>query len=243
MNKKFSSAIQKIEELKLYPEYEAALIFGSVASGKYTKDSDLDIVVITTHDREFKILHPYINGIKLDLSYRSFSQLSQEMYDQVKKGSRAPMIAGSKVLFDKTLNVTKLIEELNKVKPAELTQKDCDDIQFLVYHCNNKIERNKNSNPTAALLTLHTSINEVLAAHYKINGRWLVSSKKMVEDLNSWDSTLLNLLTKFLNTSELPQKIEKWNILVEYILRPLGGIKPLNEFIPEEYSTDVQRLV
>jgi len=243
MDKKFSSAIQKIKSLEQYPDYESALIFGSIASGSFTKESDIDIVVVTKENREFKILHPYINGIKLDLSYRSYSQLSQEMYDQVKKGSRAPMIAGSKILFDKTTRLKKLVKELNEIKPAELTKKDCDDIQFLVYHCNNKIERNINNSPTTSLLTMHTSIQEILAAHYKINRHWLVSSKKMIEDLNSWDQPLLELLTNFLNTSEVVQKIQQWNAIVEHVLSPLGGIKPLNEHIPNEYITDVQRLL
>lgn len=243
MIKKFENAIKQINSLQKYDEYKAALVFGSIARGGYSTESDLDIIVITKSDREFKILHPYINDIKLDLSYRSFNQLEKEMNDQLKKKTREPMIAGCKILFDKDGSLTKLVNELNQIKPSELTQKDKDDIQFLIYHTNNKVERTLKNDPLSSLLTMHTSINDLLTAHYRINKRWVVSSKKMLEDLRAWDNLMINLLSNFLQSKSINTKYKYWNKILDYILLPIGGRKPLNENIPNEYLEDIKKIL
>lgn len=86
----FLSAYRKIEELQKYDRYLAAYIFGSVVRGEQDKNSDLDVMVIVDENNNCKeINHPIINGIKLDITFRSLAQIKEINDDVVKKGERS----------------------------------------------------------------------------------------------------------------------------------------------------------
>ena len=88
----FYSVIKKIEQLQEYDRYQSAYIFGSVVRGEQNKDSDLDVMVVVNENNDCKeINHPIINGIKLDLTFRSIQQIRKINEEVVQKGERIPM--------------------------------------------------------------------------------------------------------------------------------------------------------
>ena len=92
ISEKFNKAIQKIKDLEKSDDYIGAFIFGSVARDDASDDSDLDIKIIIKGDNLCQnISHPFINGVKLDLTFISQGQLAQ-MAKQEQKEGRIPMI-------------------------------------------------------------------------------------------------------------------------------------------------------
>lgn len=227
---RFYLAYRRIQDLAQHDRYQAALIFGSLARGEATDASDMDVRVVTNEGNPCSnINHPVISEVKLDLSFSSISQFRESLDREIASRERVPILAESLIVFDKTGELTKLCEEAKTVQPHGVTQDEVQFLQFMFYHENNKAERNVQSDPVTALLVMHVGLNDLLHFHYKIQGRWWVSSKRLLADLRSWDQPLARLVERFVTSSDVQAKFQIWSEIIDYILVPLGGRQPIAE--------------
>jgi predicted nucleotidyltransferase len=230
LNLKYDLIYQKVESLADNKRYLGAFVFGSYARGEQDKNSDFDVVVAVDDDNPCsEINHPVINGIKLDLSFRSLKQI--ESFDNlvVEKGERMPMLAESIIVFDKTGKLKKLKDKFSKIKRKKAGIKDYQMIQFMLYHADNKAKRNLKDDKATALLAMGININDILKFHYHINGRWWVSNKRLLTDLRNWDQKMAKLLEKFVLVSDVNKKYKIWTSILNYVAKPLGGRKKIEE--------------
>ena len=80
---RFHAAFHAIERLQAHDRYLGALIFGSLASMEATGHSDCDVQVIVDEDNPcINVNHPFIAGVKLDLTFLSLSQLKARTQQQ-----------------------------------------------------------------------------------------------------------------------------------------------------------------
>lgn len=230
LNPRFSKGIAKIKELAKEPRYQSAFIFGSVAEGTSNKMSDLDVKVIVDNDSDCEnINHPNIDDYKLDITFRSFDQIKDFTYDENKKAEREPNLVRGVILFDKTGELTKLKQEIRDTKPPKYKQKDYQFVQFMLYHANNKVERFLRDDPEASLYSMHANIGEVLKIHFKLNGRWWVSSKNVIRSLDQWDKSLASLVRSFVKSSDIDDKFSLWSKIIDHVSKPMGGRQPIAE--------------
>lgn len=226
----FESAVKKIKELQKEDRYQAAYIFGSLVRGEQTKDSDLDVMVVVDKENDCnEINHPIINGIKLDISFRSIEQIKKMNEDVVKKGERLPMIAESIILFDKIGELTNLRKKYKNIKRKKATKKDFQQIHFMLYHADNKAKRNLKDDKYTALLALSINLNDILKFHYYINGKWWYSNKRLLSDLRIWDPTMAKLVEKFVITNDVGKKYKVWSKILDHVAKPIGGRKEISE--------------
>jgi predicted nucleotidyltransferase len=226
----FLPSYTRITRLEHYSRYLAAYIFGSVARGEATEYSDLDVHIVVDEDnRCTNINHPIINGVKLDLSFISLVQLKARTYKEMEQRERIPMIAESWIVFDKTDQLAKLQEQSRSVKPKKIETEQYQFIQFMFYHGNNKVERNLNTDPTTALLSMYVGLNDFLKYHYQLQQRWWVSSKRLLPDLRSWDAPFAQLVEQFVGTDNIQAKFAYWSAIIDHILAPIGGRQPIAE--------------
>lgn len=227
---KQNSALSKIEGLQKFDRYLGAFIFGSFARGEQDRNSDLDIIVVVDKDNVCKeINHPVIDGLKLDISFRSLSQIRAESEDTVKKGERIPMIAESVIVFDKTGELGKLKRKFKNITPKKAGKKDFQFIHFMIYHADDKAKRNLSTDKTSALLAMGINLNEILKFHYQIWGHWWISNKRLLPDLRRWDNKLASLVEQFVITPEVKTKYEIWRQILDYVAKPIGGRKEIFE--------------
>ncbi len=227
---RFHSAYQHVQRLAQHERYRAALIFGSLARGEATGASDMDVKVVTDEDNTCaNINHPVIGGVKLDLSFSSISQFRESLDREIASRERIPILAESLIVFDKTGELTELCEVAKTVQPRKLAPDEIQFLQFMFYHGNNKAERNLQSDPVTALLVMHVGLNDFLQFHYRIQGRWWVSSKRLLADLQSWDPALAQLVERFVAGCDAQAKFQVWSDIIDYILEPLGGRQPIAE--------------
>ncbi|MBI2068682.1 MAG: nucleotidyltransferase domain-containing protein [Candidatus Yanofskybacteria bacterium] len=223
---RFKSAIQVLKKLKKHSDYQGAFIFGSAARNEITDDSDLDVVVVTDRDNCSNLNHPIIGGVKLDISFLSYKQLIKQSEEQV-SSKRMPFLVESKILFDKKGLLFKLKKKLKNTEPPKVKNKD--DIQFEFFHANNKAERNITKDPLSSLLNMNMGLPTLLKRHYQLNGQWWVSDKRLLKDLTRWDKPLWKLVGNFLSESDVKSKFKIWTIIVDHILKPIGGRKKVDE--------------
>jgi predicted nucleotidyltransferase len=227
---RFHLAYQHIERLAQHERYQAALIFGSLARGEVTDQSDMDVKVVTDGDNPCaNVNHPVIGGVKLDLSFSSISQFRESLDREIARRERIPTLAESLIVFDKTGELTELCELAKAVQPRKLMPDEYQFLQFMFYHGNSKAERNLRNDPVTALLVMHVGLNDFLQYHYRIQGRWWVSSKRLLADLRGWDPALAQLIERFVTSCDVQSKFQAWSEIIDYILEPLGGRQPIAE--------------
>ncbi|HEX6478530.1 MAG TPA: nucleotidyltransferase domain-containing protein [Ktedonobacteraceae bacterium] len=242
---RFLAAYQPIQQLAQHERYLAAFIFGSLARGEETQNSDMDVKVIVNEDNPCSnINHPVINSIKLDLTFISFDQLRAATNREMELRERIPMIAESLIIFDKTGELRRLQESAQQVQPKGITPEEFQFVQFMFYQGNNKAERNLLSDPITALFVMHVGLNDFLKRHYQIQRKWWVSSKRMLADLRSWDPQLAELVESFVATSDVEIKFQFWSAIIDHILAPIGGRQPIaeNNCICEVCSKDLSMI-
>jgi predicted nucleotidyltransferase len=227
---RFQPAYQQIKQLELHERYLGAFIFGSLARGEATEASDLDVKVAIDADNPcHNINHPVIQGVKLDISFNSMTQLRQQIEQEIELRERIPMIAESIIVFDKTGELTAMRALAQQVHPRPLPEESYQFMLFIFYHGNDKVERNLERDPLTALLAMHVGLDEFLHYHYQLQQRWFVSSKRMLADLRSWDAALAQLLERFVTTCDVQTKYHYWSAIIDHILAPIGGRQPISE--------------
>jgi len=225
----FFTALQKVKSLENFDEYIGAFVFGSLARGEQTKDSDVDMKVLTSRDYACdKVNHPYVNNIKLDISFNSIEQLREDTVNEM-NGNRIPFICESIIIFDKENLLRELQKEASVAKPSSLKKKNVAWTKFMFYHINDKAKRNLKNDPASSLLAMGINLNEVLKYHYKLNNKWWVSNKRLLGDLRAWDPELARLLEKYLLETDLLRKYGGWVEILDYVAAPLGEWRDLEE--------------
>jgi predicted nucleotidyltransferase len=223
-------AYRRVAALAEHERYLGAFIFGSVARGDDTFRSDFDVKVIVAEDNDCRnINHPFVDGVKLDITFGSLAQLRTSTEHEIARRERIPMLAEATIIFDKTGELDRLRQQALRAHPRPFTPDDHQRAQFLVYHANDKAERFLEDDPLSALVVMHVSLDELLQIHYEINERWRVSSKRLLPDLRGWDSELARLVEQFVTTCEVQSKFGIWTAIVDWILRPIGGRQPIAE--------------
>ena len=131
------------------------------------------------------------------------------------------------IIFDKTGKLRELKKKYSKVKAPKYKPADYEGIIFLAYHFTNCIERYLQSDPAAAFAGMHTNLTNLIEMRYRTVGRWQVSSKRLLKDLRSWDKPFSVLIEKFLKEADLNKKFKLWLVVKDYVLKPLGGARPV----------------
>ena len=102
-------------------------------------------------------------------------------------------------------------------------------IRFGMFHVNDKAERLLRPDPSAALLVMHTSFLDLVKTHYRTQNRWQVSDKKVLEDLRQWEPALAAQVERFVSAVDAGTKFAIWTEILDYVMAPLGGRKPVAE--------------
>lgn len=133
------------------------------------------------------------------------------------------------ILFDKTGELTNLQKRIRNSKPQRYTRKNYQFVQFMLYHANNKVERVLKEDAVASLYSMHANIGEVLKIHFKLNGKWWVSSKNVLKSLGEWDKSLAQLVKNFVSTANINEKYNYWSAIIDHVAEPVGGRQPIAE--------------
>lgn len=139
------------------------------------------------------------------------------------------MIAGGRVLIDKTGSLADLKAAADAAQPRAYDPTAAQLDQFMLYHANDKVERALSSDPDSALYSMHATIGSVVEIHYRLHAHHWVSSKKLLTDLERWDAELASLLRRFVAVGDAQRKFELWTQIVDHVAASLGGRQPIDE--------------
>jgi predicted nucleotidyltransferase len=231
---RFQPTIAALNSLQELPRYESAFIYGSVAQGAATEDSDLDVQVITAEDNDcVQLNHPVFTDehgeLKLDIVFRSFQQVLQSTEDEVARHEREPRLALGKIIFDRTGELTSLQKWAQEITPPKYGFSDYQHTQFTLYHTTEKARRSLKADPFTSLYSMHDTLSEVLKEHFKIHGHWWVGGKNVLRRLGEWDGEMADLVKQFVATADPKEKFSCWQAIIDHIAAPIGGLWPISE--------------
>jgi predicted nucleotidyltransferase len=223
---RFDAVVQQIAMLQEHERYEGAFLFGSYVTGELHAQSDLDVVVLVTDsDSCSEVSHPKIQGIPVDISFNSFESIERYIHKTLSANlRRKPWLYDSHILFDKRGRLHELASWVRQnAKPAPHTADDDEDLQLTCYYALTKAQKFVETEPEVALLVMQTDLNDLLRRHYKLQGRWWVSNKKLLHDLQSWDPTMYDQVRSFLTAASIREKFTAWTHMIDHVLAPVGG--------------------
>jgi predicted nucleotidyltransferase len=223
---KFDAAVHQISALQRHDRYEGAFLFGSYVTGELHVQSDLDVVVLVSgHDACSEVSHPRLQGIPVDISFNSFENIERYIHQTLSANlRRKPWLYDSQILFDKRGRLHELADWVRQnAKPSLHKAEENEELQMTCYYALTKAHKFIETEPEVALLVMQTELNDLLRRHYKLQGRWWVSNKKLLSDLQSWDPVLHDCLRSFLTVAAITEKVSAWAQIIDHILIPIGG--------------------
>jgi predicted nucleotidyltransferase len=220
----------------LLDEFEAdllgALVTGSRVHGTPGPTSDLDAHVIIAAPRRQR-RNFMLEGIEIELFINPPFQVRRYFADG--RGHDPHMFVFGRAVYDPHGVVARLrgearaiweagpppIQEhlvwMERYFPADLLR-DLDDLG--------------DDDEATAVLLLAALAERLIAAHYRLNGRWAVKAKGRFTDLATWDGEAARLVRTALSSQPIAARRAAIAQLAERVVLPLGGLMPL------EWATD-----
>lgn len=171
------------------------------------------------------VSHPRLQGIAVDISFNSFESIERYIHKTLSAAlRRKPWLYDSQILFDKQGRLHESARWVQQnAKPTLHTVDDDEDLQLTCYYALTKAQKFVATAPEVTLLVMQTDLNDLLRRHYKLQGRWWVSNKKLLRDLQCWDPAMYDHLRSFLTTLTIAEKFTAWSHMIDHLLAPIGG--------------------
>ena len=202
------------------------LVTGSRVHGKPGPTSDLDLHVVIAEPRRQRrnfLLH----GVEVELFINPPFQSRRYFADG--RGHDPHMYTFGRVVYDPQGVMAGLREEARRIweaGPAPIDPKLVWMERYFAADLLRDLEDVGDDEATATLLVAAV-VERLLAAHYRINDRWSAKAKRCLADLEGWDPAAAELARRALLCGPLAGRREAAAGLAEHVLRPLGGLMPI----------------
>jgi len=172
---------------------DSIILYGSYARGDYTKESDIDILCLRKNEIEVndtslfqgKILDVWIKSSKKEISPKNFLH-----------------VRDGKVLFDKTFEGEKLLNEIKKYFDNGPPKLDKGQKKFLIDWINKMYNRSLKGD-VEGKYRYYWLTKDILEIYFELNNQWYEGPKKSLRWLEENDSHIFNLY-KLVLSDEVP---------------------------------------
>ncbi len=212
------------------------ILYGSLAAGKCKEDSDIDLQVLV-FDYNSKKQHIEFDGVEMDLSYDNFyytvtgSLVHRKEYFLKSLGS-------GEILIDKTNGLlTRSVEYIKNVfEQRPYNHRNHIQTMFMRYGYENRLNEAKryaDSDDLTSEYILASAFDSIMYSFDTYNNYYPAIRRKYLEELKDKDEFLWKLSNEFFTAQYLSKRIEIFEKILKYFLKPLGG------FLPEEWEIPV----
>jgi predicted nucleotidyltransferase len=207
-------------------ELLGVLVTGSRVHGKPGPTSDLDVrVVIAEPKRQRRNL--VLDGVEIELFINPPFQSRRYFADG--RGHDPHMYTFGRVVYDPQGVMEELQEEARRIwetGPAPIEPKLVWMERYYPADLLRDLEDVGEDEATATLL-IASVVERLMATHYRVNRRWSAKAKRCLADLEGWDPAAAKLARRALASGPLAARREAAAGLADHVLRPLGGLMPI----------------
>lgn len=225
---------------ELGPELLGILLVGSLAYGIPRPQSDIDLfVVIRPPWRQRRTL--FIDGVEVEIFLNPAQQVRAEFRNTDSPATIA-MFAQGRILFDPTGLVKHLVQEAQGIwqHPRPAVPYGTYAYFSLRYTCVDLLKDAQDLlevDKDAAGWVLFTALQSTLNAYYRIQRRWSVKPKYLLNNLEQRAPALAQLVRYILDGSApLETRITVLESLIDQVLEPIGGRLQEWRSVPESVA-------
>lgn len=232
-------------------EVTAIVTLGTTATGQLTPDSDYDVLlVLKDHKPNFSVEISIIDGRTADILFVAAEQITLLTLKSVQEFSPPELsisrwLSNGKIIFDRDSKTSKA-QEACRLKLSDNTPGQhflADRAQHLNYDLRVNKTYARSTNPlylqALRLRELH-SFSNLFMGYFALRGVPWEGEKRALKHLQQSDPTFLELITSWLNETDLKQRMEIYSEVAAIVLEPAGGIWPDNRVF--EYERVWERL-
>lgn len=211
-----------IAKLSQNDNVDALLLCGSTATGKQTKSSDYDLVLVVKEKPE-KLLSffTYINCLPADIFFYTVADIKRIVLDKkVKEGGETWLIrwlSKGKIPFDKSGALSKLQSMISEIQyPLDSSAgTSAYKINYNLVNNTRYFESNDPLYHSALEIRLLYSIVEALVGYFSMRHIYWEGEKKAIQYLEDKDPEYISLFQKTVRASNLQDKFVAYRNLVE----------------------------
>jgi predicted nucleotidyltransferase len=215
--------LQKIiNTLSKKDNVDALLLCGSTATGKQTKSSDHDLVLVVKEKPDKLLsLFTYINGLPADIFFYSSGDIKRIVLNkQIKEGGESWLmhwLQKGKISFDKSGDLSKLQNMISEIQyPLDTSAgTSAYKINYNLVNNTRYFESNDSLYHSALEIRLLYSTVEALVGYFSIRHIYWEGEKKSIQYLENQDPEYLSVFQKTARASNLQDKFAAYRDLVE----------------------------
>lgn len=214
---------QVVDELSKRPEVQGMLLFGSVATGKATSTSDIDLLMICEGE-SFHVQVDEIENVPIKIVAFPPDGLDDALASEVNQG-QYPTFVGGKILYDPKGILSDFCAKINKAldnSPPSLPEQEYDHVRVSITETLRDIEH---SSDFATMKLLSSQfITCGIKYYYRIKRWWIPAPKHQIKDLEGRSQELVSLTKDILLPESKIELLRNCEDFAEYILEDIGGL-------------------
>jgi hypothetical protein len=222
------------------------LVGGSRVRGEVDYNSDLDVVVVIDRPRRRR-WNFVIDGIEIETFINPPFQMHR-YFKQDKASGRGMMphlCSTGRVVFDprglmKELQAT--ARTIWDAGPPPLSEFERWHFRYVAASWLSDLADVERTDDERAVFIIGQIVPVLIHQHYRISQRWQSAPKRVINELQRWDSAAARIARQACSSSApLVQRTAAARELAYLVLAPLGGLMPLEWSLPWEELTPGDR--
>lgn len=222
-------------QLEANPVVDAAFLTGSFAQGTSSPSSDMDIVVILKENgKQIRSVYAWIDGVFADIFFFDRATVAHiKSADKIASSSPElessfiAWLAKSKILFDKTGEITNLKADLTLIGKCGVLENEKNSIAQRINYNRVANKRYFLSNDPhyheALALRLLYSVSELVVGYLTLRGVPWEGEKYAITYLKEEALDFYNSFLDFLNSKDLTAKYQAYEAMCEKVFPPGYG--------------------
>jgi hypothetical protein len=223
----FATALADVMDgLRADPQVQAVFLGGSVALGRASARSDVDLVVIKGAEVEVMERYiRYVGDVQVQVIAGPPRQFDVWLERDRPSGTVIRQLADGQLLFDRSglgAHYRALAAEVVAAGLEPMTEGQILSRRFLLTELLDDLVDCR-GDPVQARWLMTTGLNFVVETAFLWNRRWTPKGKWALVEIEALDGRLASAVGGYLNAKELQQQLTTFETMVAYVLAQIGG--------------------
>jgi hypothetical protein len=208
-------------------ELLGVLATGSRIHGTPGVTSDLDLHVVISAPRRQR-RNRVVDGLEVEMFINPPFQIRHYLQDG--RGAHKHQFTFGHVVYDPHEVIAALRSEaaaLWHAGPAPVGAGEAWQHHYFPADLLRDLQDIDPADEATAVLLIARTVEQLLKSQYRLQGRWIEKTKRLLADLQQWDPTAARLVRAALASGPLAKRIEALQQLAAHVLAPIGGVMPL----------------
>ena len=231
MKNKFDNALSEaLDHFKNKKNVLGILVGGSYVNGTLSKNSDIDLFIVTENVKWREKGVKFFNGVEVEYFLQPYNQVLKyfEMESESLKRTTVSLFSSGKILFDPQNKVKELVQFAKKISSKKLPKVPKPKINLIKYFVEDDLkdlsDATEDKNLKLANLIINSLFNNIIENYFLLERTPLPKSKHLLKEIK--DKKFKNKVSTFLKSNSTETRTNSINKLSKHFLEKYGGKLP-----------------